>query len=260
MDSNQLVILTYKDIDSAGEKLQLGAMKIFSEFEQLLIEKIKLLSKLGFQQIHLVSDHGFVLTGLLDESTKIEPTVVGKKEVNERYIRTSDKQQDSDWLCFEEPYMEYNYIYVSKSDKPFRSKGVYGFSHGGFTPQEIIIPHLVISPKKASAKRLNVTIQNKAALREVTGEYFTVKLSGESSSGGSLFESFRNVTLKAFASNKEITKSGNLSIDAGATTQLELGFSGHSSITLILLDSESSEQLDSVTVNKSTVRDLGGLF
>ena len=55
------LVLTYKDIDSAGEKLQMGAIKLFSEFENVLTEKIQLLLNMGYHQVHLLTDHGFCI-------------------------------------------------------------------------------------------------------------------------------------------------------------------------------------------------------
>jgi len=60
------LVLTYKDIDDAGEKLQHGALKLIGEFEKVLQDKIMLLMNMGFREVHLTTDHGFVLTGLLD--------------------------------------------------------------------------------------------------------------------------------------------------------------------------------------------------
>ncbi|MBL0081458.1 MAG: hypothetical protein IPP37_03005 [Saprospiraceae bacterium] len=64
------LVLTYKDIDSAGEKLQHAAIKLFSEFEAVLIEKITLLLNMGYHEVYLVTDHGFVLTGYWMRQTK----------------------------------------------------------------------------------------------------------------------------------------------------------------------------------------------
>lgn len=35
---------------------------------------------MGYHQVHLVTDHGFVLTGILDEADKIDPITAGKKK------------------------------------------------------------------------------------------------------------------------------------------------------------------------------------
>ncbi|MBK7967307.1 MAG: hypothetical protein IPK10_19875 [Bacteroidetes bacterium] len=38
-----------------------------------------------------------------------------------------DKQTNSEWLAFEEPYVEYNFVYAAKNHRPFKSKGVMVF-------------------------------------------------------------------------------------------------------------------------------------
>jgi len=116
------LVLTYKDIDSTGEKLQHGAIKLFEEFETVLQKKITQLINMGYKEVHLITDHGFVLTGLLNESDKIDPSVTGLNKPCERYIRTADKQQNANWLAFEKTYGEYRYVYTAKSHKPFKSK------------------------------------------------------------------------------------------------------------------------------------------
>jgi hypothetical protein len=177
------LVLTYKDIDSAGEKLQMGAIKLFSEFENVIIEKVQLLLNMGYHQVHLVTDHGFVLTGLLDEADKIDPLVTGKKDVHERFIRTTEKQTGNDWISFEKAYQDFNYVYAARSHRPFKTKGVYGFSHGGFTPQEIIIPNVVFSKEVAVTGGLEVTIVNKNELNGVVGEYFGLKIQASAKAG-----------------------------------------------------------------------------
>ena len=134
----QSVVLTYKDIDQLGESMELGtSIKLFAELEKLLKDKIAQLLQLGFAEVHLVTDHGFVLTGLLTDADKIDGNATGKKEVHERFIRTVDKQDRADWIEFERPKGEFRYVYVAKNHRPFKTPGVYGYSHGGFTPQEV---------------------------------------------------------------------------------------------------------------------------
>ncbi len=253
------LVLTYKDIDSAGEKLQMGALKLFSEFERVLTEKIKLLLNMGFHQVHLVTDHGFVLTGLLDESDKIEPVTVGKKEVHERFIRTEDTQNDKDWLKFDRPYSEFNYVYAAKSHRPFKSKGVYGFSHGGFTPQEIILPNFVFSKETESIKGLEVSITNKKELIEVTGELFGLKIQANSNEN-TLFTGSRKIQLLLYANNVTYSSSHIITIEPGGKQSFDFSFGGHSEVIAVVVDANTQEQIDSVKIKKSNARDLGGLF
>lgn len=253
------LVLTYKDIDSSGEKLQMGAIKLFSEFENVLTEKIQLLLNMGYHKIYLVTDHGFVLTGLLDEADKIEPNVSGKKEVHERFIRTTTKQTDNNWLSFERPYSDYNYVYVAKNHRPFKSKGVYGFSHGGFTPQEIIIPNFVFSRDIPTTKGLEVIIVNKKELSEVTGELFGLKIQAVSKADD-LFSVNRKVQVLLYANNIAYSSSNIITLEPGATQSFDFSFGGNNEIIAVVVDANNQEQIDSVKIKKSNARDLGGLI
>jgi hypothetical protein len=253
------LMLTYKDIDSAGEKLQMGAIKLFNEFENVLTEKIQLLLNMGYHQVHLVTDHGFVLTGLLDEADKIIPITAGKKEVHERFVRTIDKQTDKGWLSFERPNGEFNYVYAAKSHRPFKSKGVYGFSHGGFTPQEIIIPNFVFSKEAAVTKGLEVDILNKKELSEVTGELFGLKIQA-TANADDLFSASRKIQVLLYANNIKYSSSNIITIEPGASQSFDFSFGGNNEIIAVIVDATNQEQIDSVKIKKSNARDLGGLI
>ncbi len=252
------LILTYKDIDSVGEKLQQAAIKLFAEFEAVLVEKITLLLNMSYHEVYLITDHGFVLTGLLDEADKIDPNATGKKEVHERFIRTADKQENNEWMAFEEPYGEYNYVYAAKNHRPFKSKGVYGFSHGGFTPQEIIIPKFKFTKAKAQTSQLEVFISNKTDLNDVPTELFVIKLE-TAKSASDLFGAQRKVHIKLYAGNKEYQSSDIISIDAGNIEEKEFSLNKNTQVQAVLLDAVTQEQLDTVIIKKSNLRDLGGL-
>ncbi len=253
------LVLSYKDIDSAGEKLQQGAIKLFSEFEQVLMDKITQLLNMGYQEVHLVTDHGFVLTGVLEEADKISPNVTGKKVVHERYIRTVEKQNDNDWCEVKESYGEYNYVYAAKSSRPFKSKGTYGFSHGGFTPQEIVLPKFCFSKEADIASGLEIIIKNKKELSDVAGDIFEIKLQA-SSMITDLFTTFRKVQLLIYEGSINYISSNIITIKPGDLQSVEFTFQGKMEVKAVLLDAETREQLDVTDIKKSNARDLGGLL
>jgi hypothetical protein len=257
VDAENLV-LTYKDIDSSGEKLQQAAIKLFSEFEEVLIEKITLLLNIGYSEVYLITDHGFVLTGLLDEADKIEPNATGKKDVSERFLRTAEVQTNPEWLKFDKKYGEFNYVYAAKNHRPFKSKGVYGFSHGGFTPQEIIIPKFKFTKQKATTSSLSVLITNKTDLAEVPSELFVIKLEAEKTNTD-LFAAQRKIQIKLYAGDKEYLNSNIVNIEIGKTVSIECSFNNNGQVQAVLVDAETLEQLDKVIIKKSNLRDLGGL-
>jgi len=255
----EYLVLTYKDIDNTGEKLQHGAIKLFSEFEKTIADNITLLLNMGYREVHLVTDHGFVLTGLLDEADKIDPRVSGKNKVSERFIRTVDQQTNPNWICFDKKYEDFNYVVVAKNHRPFKSKGVYGFSHGGFTPQEIIIPKFVFSKVKDTTTGLEIKIANKSELNDVAGTIFALKME-TSKAKTDLFSSNRRVQILLFANGKQYSTSSIYTLNAGDTHNVEFSFNGNETVLASVIDAESQEQLDSVTIKKSNARDLGGLF
>lgn len=254
-----ILVLTYKDIDSAGEKLQLDAIKLFAEFEKVLITKIEELLRAGYEEVHLVTDHGFVLTGLLSDADKLEVTVDGNHTKSERYIRSVDKQHNDILWCIEKPYEQYNYVNVAQSDRPFRTPGVYGFAHGGFAPQEVIIPNFKFTRRGNAQPALKVFISNREQLKEVSGEYFKLRLEAHND-GNSLFESQRIVNIVLYHNNIPMQSLEAVDIQKDKTWDKEFGFEGKNEIVVIIEDASTKEKLDQLTVKKSSARDLGGLF
>ncbi|WP_177760872.1 PglZ domain-containing protein [Flavobacterium sp. I3-2] len=254
-----ILVLTYKDIDSAGEKLQLDAIKLFAEFEKVLIKKIEELLRAGYEEVHLVTDHGFVLTGLLSDADKLEVSIDGNHSKSERYIRSVEKQHTDILWSIPKKYEQYQYINVAQSDRPFRTPGVYGFAHGGFAPQEVIIPNFMFKRKGNAQPALQVFISNKNQLTEVSGEYFKIKLETQVSED-SLFDSQRTLNITLYHNNIPLQTVEVITIQKNQQWDKEFGFEGHQQIVVLVEDATTKEKIDQVVVNKSTARDMGGLF
>lgn len=253
----QHLVLNYGDIDQVGEKKQLGALKDIANYEPELREKIAHLFRLGYNKIVLTTDHGFVLTGLLDEADK-EPRPEGNiQKIEERFVLTEDPLTTSNLIERTGRYFNSNYQYYAKTDKPFKTTGRYGYSHGGFTPQECIIPAYELNIE-ANDMALSVMISNKKELKTVTGKYFTVKLLAEGCESD-LFRNERKVKLLLYAGSKLII--GNLlySMKPGESVHVEFELT-HGIDKVVLVDKETSVQIDSCSIIKSASRDLDGLL
>lgn len=253
----EILVLTYKDIDDAGEKMQQGMLRLVDEFEDILVEKIQLLLHLGYKEVHLVTDHGFVLTGILEESDKI-PTddISGGKKVSERYIRSVDEQSGSKYISIEEHYENYNYVNFAKSSRPFVSTGKYGYSHGGFTPQEVVIPNFVFTYNKQN--QMDVDITNKKDLIDIAGNILTVKFS--SGEAKNVLSYHRKVRVLLYVGDKIVDKSSIISISPGSQEKVELSLDSATEGVVVIIDEDTKDQLDKAKVTKSQMRDLGGLF
>ena len=260
-DTAQYLICSYKDPDKLGETYQQKALRYFDQVAVTYAEKIQQLLQNGYKQVYLVTDHGYTLTGILENSDKIEVTFSGKTYKSERFILSSSKQAiDTDLLVEKELKIDhYNYCYFAKRLGPFRTPGVYGFSHGGLSPQETIVPYLKWTNEDNSEDLLQVSIINKKELNEVTGDLFAIRLNGSTSST-SLFSTGRKIILLFFANGEKYNESDIITITKDVELKKEYQFGKHTDIEVKVLDATSKEQLDKVTIKQSTARDLGGLL
>lgn len=251
------LVLNYGDIDEVGEKKQLGALKDITTYEPELIEKIAHLFRLGYNKIVLTTDHGFVLTGLLDEADK-EPRPEGNiQKMEERFVLTEEPLTTSNLMERTDRYFNSNYQYYAKTDKPFKTTGRYGYSHGGFTPQECIIPAYELSIE-SNDMALGVMISNKKELKAVTGNYFTVKLLAEGCESD-LFRNERKVKLLLFAGNIMVSGNQIFSMKPGETIHAEFEMT-QGIDKVVLVDKETAVQIDSCSIIKSASRDLDDLL
>ncbi|BBE18579.1 hypothetical protein AQPE_2742 [Aquipluma nitroreducens] len=257
--NSTILVCSYKDMDSLGEKLQQKALKFIDGIEDTLTQKIRQIQQLGYQSVYLVSDHGFVLTGLLSESDKIEVSFTGNIQKGERFILSESRQEETENLIeFEQAYNNYKYLYFAPSNRPFKTPGLYGFSHGGITPQELICPLFCFKSKNSTIEKLSISITNKEELANQTTSSFIVNM--EAKKASSLLDSARKCQLLLFADNKQIAKSDILTIQNEQKIQKEYEFEQHLRIDVILIDAETKEQIDKATVVKKQIRNLGGLL
>lgn len=256
----QYLVSQYKDIDELGDKMNNKALKYFGDAEKFFATKIEILLKNGYKKVYMITDHGFVLTGQLKESDKIEVNFAGKKFVDERFILTDEKQNYNEDLLVEVKvvYGGYNYIYFAKSMSPFKSIGSYGFSHGGIAPQELITPFLSWENQTQDNEMLTIMIINKKELSSVTGNLFRVKIEAKASKKD-VFTMNREIDILLVVNGKIINKLENLTLNDEDLQNKEFNFNGYDKIDIQILDAQTKEQLDKVTVAQNKARDLGGL-
>ena len=254
-----VLICSCKDIDDIAEKMQHKALKFIGEIENMLAEKVGFLLNNGFQEVVLTSDHGFVLTGILDESDKAEVQFQGILSKAERYIRTTDRQSPSPELIeYRQQYKEFNYVYFAKHIKPFKTPGKYGYAHGGLSPQELIIPFVTFSTKTSSLQELRISVANERQLSGVVGDYFSLHLKADDGVGD-IFTQERKVQLLFIDNGKEFNKSDIVTIKAGELIKKEFSFDRHLNIDVIVVDALSRQSVTKVKVSQTIARDLGGL-
>jgi hypothetical protein len=260
-DEEHYLICSYKDPDKLGETYQQKALKYFDQVATIFASKIEQLFKNGYQNVYLVTDHGFVLTGVLENADKIEVNFKGNVNKSERFIRTAERQNIDNNLLIEKEiqYADFQYCYFAKRLGPFKTPGVYGFSHGGLSPQETIIPFLKWTNESNGNKQLQVIVTNKKDLTDVTGDLFSIILKA-SASESSLFSTERKVILLFFAKNTKVNESDIITLNKDYEIKKEFRFGSNSELEVKIIDAITKEQLDKVLVKQNKARDLGGLL
>lgn len=251
------LVLNYGDIDQVGEKKQLSGLKDIDNYETELREKIQMLFRLGYEKVVITTDHGFVITGILDEADK-EPRPNGHiQKIEERYVLADNPLPPSNLIEMEGKYFDSNYQYYAPTDKPFVTRGAYGYAHGGFTPQECIIPAFELTMEQGEFA-LGVMISNKKELKNVVGNYFTIKLLA----GGSqddLFTQERKIKVMLFAGSTLVNGNVIYSIKPGEAIDMEYELTNGID-KVVIADKNTAAQIDSCEIKKSSSRDIDDLF
>jgi len=254
-----VLVCSYKDIDDIAEKLGHKALKFIGTIEDTLAEKIQFLLKNGFDEVVVTSDHGFVLTGILDESDKVEVNFKGEISKAERYIRTVEKQRaTSELIEYKQNYGNYQYLYFTKNMKPFKTPGIYGYAHGGLAPQELIIPFVTFGLQSAKIEELQISVANESQLNGVVGNFFSIHLKA-ADGNGDIFNQERKVQLLFIDKGDQYYKSDIVTLKAGELVKKEFTFDDHRNIDVIVVDASSKQSLTKVSVIQTIARDLGGL-
>ena len=249
------LVLTYGNIDEIGETLQMAGLAEISGYEEKLYTSIQQLLRMGYNDVFLTTDHGYVITGILDEADKVPPPT--GTSIDERFAVSTDPVQcglierNDEWTngCYQ---------YYAQTDKPFRTRGKYGYAHGGMTPQECLIAAYHFAEKNVKMG-LKVSITNKSELNAVTGQFYTIKLMGTGDLNN-VFESERKVQLLFYRDDgSEDSKSSILRIKADAVLDFENTMNA-SLLKVVVIDAQTTEQLDVCIIRKSVSRDLDDLF
>ena len=248
IDSSKPLIAYGQDIDSLSEQGHEAALKYYPTFIDTVADKIKELLDSGYVEVHLVTDHGFVCNFNIDEADKYSSPVEDGK-VKDRYILSNTKLDDLDNFVVQEKSLDgYDYIYYPKGIDPVKSARQYGFAHGGITPQEILLPHLVI--KKESSSQLGVNIENKKQLKNIGATSFNIKLKAEEDAD--LFSTERDIILKIVDGEKTVF-SQEMTIQPSESKKVDLSIDLNR-YTIIVQDAVSKETIDSVKGKKESLR------
>jgi hypothetical protein len=180
-----LLLVRSQELDTAGESGMLNAAWTqFNTVLDLLRNLVARLGQAGVRRIVIAADHGFVtLSRGLGPSRSIDPPPGGKGHVHRRgWIGKGASTTESTLrvsLASTGVPSDVDLI-VPRGLAVFRAGGSKQFFHGGLSPQELVVPVIVVDTEPAPApKQLQVDV-SVAGGRITTGAFAaTVGFSGD---------------------------------------------------------------------------------
>lgn len=153
-------------LDAVGETASTIAWNTFSPLLQAVKKGIYKLLELGIDQIHVVTDHGFLLLDEVSEHEKVSLRAVPAHSTGSgqalakksRYV-VGRRLGHTSQLCFRvpgSPDSDPLEAWFPRGVGCFRTPGPYDYVHGGLSLQELLVPHLKIE-QKVMGKPVGVT-------------------------------------------------------------------------------------------------------
>jgi len=152
-DGNPVIVFT-REMDGLGHDSGVLNLSLdyFGQYLEGLIRAIRRLGSMGIEEIHLVSDHGFVILDDIAEADKV--TIPKELEVFYKGHRCLVGRNLPKELgkVFELPNSDGLQFCVPRGIGIFRTRGGKQFFHGGLSLQEFIVPHIHLVFAKAQPK------------------------------------------------------------------------------------------------------------
>ena len=180
-----LVVVTSREIDQSGEDEMSAAREHMERVLTHLGLAMRRLAEEGFEKFVIAADHGYLYGEDLAESEKIDPPG-GKTLLCHRRVWAGQGGAASDSYLLTEVSK-----FGASSDLEmavpwnlagFRTAGPSAYFHGGLSPQEILLPVLVVMAKKTAAskgaKKLAWDISLGSA--KVTARFLSVRIQARS--------------------------------------------------------------------------------
>jgi hypothetical protein len=167
------IVVTSTEIDALGEGAATVAWHAFDALLERLEQAVRRLLALGCAEIHVVSDHGFLLREGIRETDKVAADVAGVLKKAERYLVGRDLPP-SDLPSLAVPGSADLVTCFPRGVGCFVTPGPYNFMHGGASLQELITAHVAVR-QSATERPVSVALELVAG-PEIRNAIFKVRL------------------------------------------------------------------------------------
>jgi hypothetical protein len=185
----ELYVTFHTALDNIGEEAHELALTVFSALLKDVERAIRKLREAEIHEIHVITDHGFLLLDDVSEADKVPAKDVPALKKSSRYL-VGRGLGFTDQLRFPIPGGINDLEgWFACGIGCFRTPGKYNYTHGGLSLQEIVIPCLTISQQTGSSL-IEVEM---IAPEEIRQKLVKVKVSSQ---GGQLLDRPRQVELR----------------------------------------------------------------
>lgn len=170
------LIITSTSVDAIGENAGAVVLHTFDSLLARLEQGVRRLMACGCTEIHIATDHGFLLREAIQDSDKVEAKAESILKKHERYLIGRDLPPT------ELPHLPVSGITDLQAWFPrgigcFTTPGPYNYMHGGLALQETIIPHLHI--RQSPAEKLAGVSVELVGGPEIRNAVFKIRLTPE---------------------------------------------------------------------------------
>lgn len=169
--SAELYVTFHTALDSVGEKAHELALTVFSELLKDVEQAIRKFREAEIAEIHIVTDHGFLLLDDVSEAGKVKVKDVPALKKSDRYL-VGQHLGHTDQLRFPIAGSETLEGWFARGIGMFSTPGKYNYTHGGLSLQEVVIPCLTVS-QQTSGGMVDVEM---SAPEEIRGKLLKVKI------------------------------------------------------------------------------------
>lgn len=174
-------------LDAVGETASKIAWNIFGGLLQSVKKGIHKLLGLGINQVHVVTDHGFLLLDEVGEHEKVSVKDASALAKKSRYV-VGKHLGHTGQLRFPVPGSTNLEAWYPRGIGCFRTPGPYNYVHGGLSLQELVVPHLKIT-QRVMGRPIDVRVELPEIIRNAQ---FQVQLEPVAAD---MFDQPRQVTL-----------------------------------------------------------------
>ena len=180
-------------LDAVGETASILAWNTFSTLLRSVKKGVHKLLGLGVDQVHVVTDHGFLLLDEVGEHEKTSVRDVPALTKKSRYV-VGPHLGHTDQLSFPVPGSKDLVAWFPRGIGCFRTPGAYNYVHGGLSLQELVIPHLQVT-QQVLGRPVGVQVELPKVIRSAQFKVRLEPISSGYRTSGSLLDQPRQVTL-----------------------------------------------------------------